>query len=286
MDSCPKTFLKLIIIITAFFSIEAAGQKTFGNPVKLDQKAECISPNIDMHRFSDDFGEDRKTGLCQALDEIARRLNDGHWSAPLEGELEDIWRVFSNRNIFFAPMPPGRSPKILAMVESFPVGSKVNEFSAALHVKEGIEDRKWFYHVILHELRHVYDFYEMWTRDLMIPDYEIERRAFRLMSAVDEETPEEERFSKVPSLWKDKWKKFDRARLEFARDEAIAGFLKKSLFYKNLDPLSTDRSREIVQADSGEKEILGGDDLSDLKPPKLVRRDPAKLNVSPASSPR
>ncbi len=264
MFTVPRVFLTLVFFLFGFQIISAAGAFG-GNPLLIDRNSGCRVANLDRKRFSADLDSKRQLAICQGIEEVLGRLNNGKWSAQLNADLSEIWATFAQKDVFFAKMPAGTPPEMLAMTESFPPGKSLYVFSACIFLKTDVEDKKWFYHVFLHELRHVYDFRQLSDKGVNLPNVELERRAFWLLSVVDEETPEAIRYSKVPQLWKDKWKELEPNLREFKRDEAIANFLKKAKFYKDLPQKTNDNPTVAIESNYDDE--FGA-------PPKLRRRVP------------
>ncbi len=206
----------------------------FSNPILVDKSEPCHSNNIDKNRFSLEVSEARQVSICQAIGEIEVRLNSYQWSPNLKSELIEIWKTFNQQEVFFAELPLNAAPEILAVAHSFPPGKTRNKFSCVIYLRRDVELRRFFYHAFFHELRHVYDFYAIWDTDSDISQFEVERRAFRLLSLIDEETPKKNRFSKTPALWRDEWKTLNAASREIMRERAILKFLKHSMHYNNL----------------------------------------------------
>jgi hypothetical protein len=264
----------VVALILLLFGFQTAGaaDKIFSNPLLKNQNSGCTAGNLNQSRFSANLKASERILLCQSVASVAKRLNQGKWSAELGGELTEIWRNFAQEDVFFAEMPAGKSSDILALTESFPPGRSRSRFSAVIYLKNDVADKKWFYHVFLHELRHVYDFDDLFARGYDLPTVELERRAFHLMSLMDEETPDAIRFSKVPQLWKDKWKELPRNIRDYKRDEAISNFLKKAEFYRDLPPQIAVWTGVAIKPDYDDE--FGA-------PPKLRRRVP---KASPTDS--
>lgn len=264
MFNQPQFVFALIFFLFGF-QTNIAAEKVFSNPLIHIQTLGCNENNLDSNRFSAAMDVKKQVVLCQSVAQVAERLNQGKWSGQLDVELAEIWQTFSTQDVFFAELPDGTDSGVLALTESFPPGKMRNVFSASIRLKNGIEDKKWFYHVLLHELRHVFDFNELFIADTDLPTVELERRAFCLMSLLDEQTPEAIRFSKVPQLWKDQWKQLPPNIRQYKRNEAIAKFLKKSDFYKNLPPPKTNQPTALIKPNYNDE--FGA-------PPKLRRRVP------------
>jgi hypothetical protein len=232
----------------------------------IEKTGQCEALNLDASRFSHEIGESRKLNICNGIEEITHRLNNHEWSIELESELNEIWKSFTDQDIYFSPMPPNADSTIFAIAHSFPPGKRRDVFNSTIYLKNGVENKNFFYHVVLHELRHVFDFQTIFVSGTDITLFELERRAFRLMSRMDEETPNNKRFSKTPELWRDEWKNLDKAEIEVIRSNAILKFLKSSTHYKNLPKKEITIAKTPIAAEPNPL------DLDVQSPPKLVRR--------------
>lgn len=242
-----QTCFSLILLILIGIESVRAEEKKLINPLLIDQNKGCQSENLNQLRFSMELETSRKIKICQSVVQVLSRINQGVWSTNLKSELVEIWTIYSQNNVYFARMPVKESSDILAMTESFSTEKDNEQYFACIYLNKKVEEKKWFYQVFLHEIKHVFDFYYSWSKGKNISEIELERRAFRLMSQLDEETPKKIRHSKIPQLWKDKWKKLARPQIEFNREEAITNYLRKSSFYKNFlenDPNSEDVSEK------------------------------------------
>lgn len=258
-------FQRLFLVgIAVFCSAIAAKSNEFSNPLLINSNLTCVTTNIDSKRFSPDLDKSRIVEICDGVQDIVARLNTNLWSKDLKLELEKIWKSYTERDVFFSPMPPNIDSSIFAVAHSFPPGKRRDVFSATIYLKNGVENKEFFYHVVFHELRHVHDFNEIWISGLDISTFELERRAFRLMSRVDEETPKERRFSKTPELWREDWAKLDHESREEKRTGEIAKFLSKSKHYKGLK----DEEKVVVLVAAETTDL----ELEVQTPPKLVRR--------------
>ena len=193
-----RLLIVLILTVVSGFvqRVEGAPSK-FSNPLLIKPESNCTAGNIAPDRFSAEITSDQRIEICRAIDLVSQRLDSGTWSSAMEWELKEVWNVFQTRKVYFAEMPSDKPRQVLALAESFPHGQQGSEYDACIYLKKGVTGNKWFYHVLLHEMRHNLDFYEIWATGRDVPQVELERRAFHMMSMMDAETPPEIRFSKV-----------------------------------------------------------------------------------------
>lgn len=238
----------LIFSFLFIFSIKASAQSfapngttltrpatgSFTNPLTKSPNANCAADNLKAERFTAESSFSDRLRLCQALSAVAEKLNQTAWSPALAAELENIWRVFSIEPVTLRPMPPNSSSRMLAMAEPFPAGSMGARFSAAVYVRTEKSDESSFFQILLHELRHVLDFYETWKNKTALSSMEIERRAYSLMGKLTRETPEKEKFSGVPKFWKESWRKLSEDEINAKREAAIQKYLRSKKLYREL----------------------------------------------------
>lgn len=211
-----------------------ASASAFANPVTKSSFAGCAAVNLRAERFAAEMESSERVRLCQALDKITNKLNRTAWSPALNSELQSIWRVFSNEPITLRSMPPGTAPQMLAMAQPFPDGSGDGRFAAAVYVRAEKSFDESFFQILFHELRHVLDFHETWKNRVALDSMEIERRAYRLMGKLTEETPETENFSGVPKFWKESWRKRTAGEISAKREAAIEKHLHGKKLYHDL----------------------------------------------------
>lgn len=257
-----SSFIVLFINLLTFGQ-DSGGQAKFHNPLEIDQMKGCQAENLVKERFSQEIDPERRIRICEAVNSVVERLNQGKWSDQLESELLEVWEIFCREHVFFASLGKDKPGNMLGLAQAFPDSKSGFIFEASISIKDGVEKKKWFYQVLLHEARHVDDFYCLWKEGKMLPSSELERRAFRMMSMFDQETPKDLRYSKLPQLWKDKWSNLAPDQMEFNRDAAIANFLRKSSYYRNIT-----QNEPFVQPPSKNQTYA---EIS-LDPPKLVRR--------------
>ena len=206
----------------------------FTNPLTKTPGAGCAADNLRAARFVSEFGLDERVNLCRAFDKITNKLNQTAWSPALSAELKSVWQVFSNEPVTLRPMPPRTSSRTLAMAEPFPANSSGANFTAAVYLRSEKSDDESFFCILLHELRHVFDFYETWKNKTWLSSVEIERRAYSLMGKLTRETPERESFSGVPKFWKESWRKHSEAKISAKREAAIQKYLRGKKQYRDL----------------------------------------------------
>lgn len=206
----------------------------FTNPVTKIPGAGCLADNLRAERFVSELSSGERVKLCQALDKITNKLNQTAWSPALSAELKSVWQVFSTEPISLRPMPQGVPSQMLAMAEAFPDKTSGGIFAAAVYLRSEKSDDAAFFQIMLHELRHVLDFYETWKNKTSLPSMELERRAYLLMGKLTQETPEKEKFSGVPKFWKESWRNKSQAEVSLKREAAIAKYLRGQKLYRDL----------------------------------------------------
>lgn len=206
----------------------------FANPITNTPGAGCSANNLRAERFSADVGANEREKICRAIDKIADKLNANIWSPALSAELQSIWRVFSTEPVSLRSMPAGTPSQMLAMAEPFPDRTNANIFTAAVYVRPEKTDDAAFFQIMLHELRHVYDFQQTWRDQTTLDSMEIERRAYLLVSKLAQETPEKENFSGISKLWKESWRNRSEAEISLKREKAIQKYLRGKKFYRDI----------------------------------------------------
>ncbi len=206
----------------------------FANPVTNISGAGCAASNLRAERFSAEMNSSERADLCRAFDGITDKLNRTAWTPELRAELKNIWRTFADEPVILRPMPSAAGAQMLAMAQPFPTGSSDGKFDAAVYVRANRSGDASFFHILLHELRHVYDFHETWKNRTALDSLEIERRAYSLMGKLTEQTPETENFSGVPKFWKESWRKFSPAEIAAKREAAIGKYLRGKKIYREL----------------------------------------------------
>jgi hypothetical protein len=118
------------------------------------------------------------------------------------------------------------------MAEPFPSGNLNGNFEACVYLRPDAGGDNSFFQVLLHELRHVYDFHQAWKNKSSLDSLEIERRAFLLMGKLTRET--RENVSGVPKFWKDSWQNLSAQEISLKQSEAVEKYLRGSKFYREL----------------------------------------------------
>lgn len=236
MSHFKKFFLPVLLFTFLCFLFSTNAEAAdFANPVLRTQTRGCEINNLRTERFSAEVNPDERQKLCRTIDKITVKLNSTRWSPALSGELKGIWEVFSFEPVVLRPMPKGASSRMLAMAEAFPSGVAGQSFEATVYVRPEKSDSDSFFQVLLHELRHVYDFYDTWKNQTRMNSIELERRAFLLMGKISQETPEKENFSGLPSFWKDSWANLPQSEIIARREAAVEKYLDDNKLYRNLE---------------------------------------------------
>ena len=241
LPACLSTFLLFFV-----FSIPTAAQSfsllapenpvqtIFTNPILKSPGAGCAVDNLRAERFVADLSLDERLKLCRSIEKITGKLNETIWSPALADELRNIWQAFSTEPITLRPMPKDAPAQVLAMAEPFPAGTEGKGFAAAVYLRAEKSDDAAFFQILLHELRHVYDFRETWRNQTALESLEIERRAFLLMGKLTRETPEKEKFSGVPKFWKESWRGKSETEISAKRLKAVEKYLYGKKSYRDL----------------------------------------------------
>lgn len=233
MSNTWKLFLSMLFAALIYCPTAIhAENANFANPVVKDAKAGCVMENLRAERFASEILSDERVKLCAAIEKISGKLNSTEWSPELSAELKNIWQVFAGEAVTFRPMPQGASARVAAMAEPFPAGSAQEDFAACVYVRPEKSHNAVFFQLLLHELRHVFDFHEVWKNKDSINSLEVERRAYLLMSRLSEETPKNEKFSGIPKLWKESWRRHSSAEIAQKREKAVEKFLRKNKLYR------------------------------------------------------
>ncbi len=227
-----KIFVPLIVFIMLSAFVQNSSAADFRNPLHQIKENGCSAENLSGKHLSSQLSADERLKICRAIDKIAFKLNSKVWSPVLSEELKNIWQIFSAENVTLRPMPRNVSSRILAMAEPFPSGKVGNRFEAIVYVRPEKSDDASFFLVLLHELRHVYDFQQAWQKKSSLAALEVERRAFLLMSRLTEESGFSS--SGIPNFWKDSWRGLPANEIDAKRLKAIDKYLRKSKFYRQL----------------------------------------------------
>jgi hypothetical protein len=216
------------------FSSAPAMEAGYANPLVKLSGAGCAVNNLRIERFVAELSLDERLKLCRSMEKITSKLNQTAWSPALAAELKNVWQVFSAEPITLRSMPKEMPAQMLAMAEPFPDKTSGNSFAAAVYLRPEKSDDQAFFQILLHELRHVYDFHETWRDKTQLDSLEIERRAFLLMGKLTQETPEREKLSGVPKFWKESWHKKSEAEISAKRLKAIEKYLRGKKLYRDL----------------------------------------------------
>lgn len=243
-----KKYFPTSVTIFIFFllSIAVSGQKnefinssfignstTFQNPLLSDAYKSCRPENLDATKFEAQISTSQRMLFCEAFQEISLSL-DSNWSPALKSELRQIWQVFTSENVKIRLLGKNVSSNVRAMAESFTETTTDRKFTASLYLRpERVKDKS-FLPIMMHELRHIFDFYTLWKNKTSITEAELEKRAFRIIGKINQELPAGDRFSKVPTFWDDDWKHLTPGEINGKREEKIEKFMRDSAGYKHL----------------------------------------------------
>ena len=206
----------------------------FTNPVVLRFADGCSNENLNSKKFSSDIKPADRAVFCEALQEVANQLNSNSWSDELGWELQQVWEVFNTENIKIRPMKRGVSKRIAASAEAFIPNSPNGNFYGSLYLRPESAKSSQFFMVSMHELRHIYDFYNVWKTQGGVTKAELEKRGFRLMGKIARETPQKESFHRLPSLWSEDWRNYGEKEIARRMEAKIVRYMAKSRFYKKL----------------------------------------------------
>lgn len=221
----------IAFIVFSLFA-QKSSATSFHNPLHEMKESGCKEQNLLNKHLSGELSADERLKICRAIDKIVVKLNSKVWSPELAKELKNIWQVFSAENVVLLPMPRKISSRIMALAEPFPSGRVGSKFEATVYIRPEKSDGDSFFLVLLHELRHVYDFQRAWQTKLSLDSLEVERRAFLLMSRLTEESGFSS--SGVPNFWKDSWRSLPASEIAAKRVEAVDKYLRKNKFYRRL----------------------------------------------------
>ena len=86
----------------------------------------------------------------------------------------------------------------------------------------------------MHELKHINDYYRVWKDRKSMSELELEKRAFRIMGKIAQETARKESFWRLPKVWDEDWRGLSISEITSKRDKNIEKYMRKSRFYKHL----------------------------------------------------
>ena len=220
--------------LESFSSSTPSRKPAFLNPSIFRFENGCSAENVNAKRFDKELSIDEQVAFCEALQGVSVELNNNAWSPELKAELQEVWKVFLTQNVNIRPMKKGMSKRIVAAAEAFTSNQKGSGFNATLYLRPTNAKKKSFFLFTMHELRHVFDFYQLWKKRKVITQSEFEKRGFRIMGKIASETKRKESFFRLPQLWNDKWKKLSNKEIEQKREAKIESYMQKSRFYKHL----------------------------------------------------
>ena len=171
--------------------------------------------------------------FCKTLQKMSFELNS-NWSPALKSEMQQIWEVFVNENVKLCLFKANVSDAYQAMAETSNENNDDSGFNINLYLRPERADDKSFFPVIMHELRHIFDLYTIWKNKTSITEAELEKRAFRIIGKIYQESPDNERHSGLPTFWEKKWKNLPPSQISQKRDEKIEKFMRNSSVYKHL----------------------------------------------------
>ncbi|MFV0387856.1 MAG: hypothetical protein ACK5NT_03790 [Pyrinomonadaceae bacterium] len=204
----------------------------FANPAVMRFGNGCSTNNLDENRFAQGMSDMQKVSFCNAIDEVSKELNRTNWSPELRNELQNIWRVFLTKNIKLRPVRNDMPGYFALASEPFTRGEGL-DFNATVYVRPEYSHTKLFFLMAMHELRHIYDFYELWESGKRLSEGEMEMRGFLIMGRIARETSAKEKFSRLPKVWKDSWSRHNEQQIEADMYKAVSKFLLKHPFYKD-----------------------------------------------------
>ena len=243
-----KKFSTVFLSIITFFilSIAVSGQliqrfkptitdniTAFPNPLLLDAGKGCRPENLNSTRFDTRVSTNQRMVFCETLQEVSVKLT-GNWSPALKSEMQQIWQIFSRQNIKIRLMEENISSNVRAMAEAFTENTAGRGFNANLYLRPERAADKSFFPIFMHELRHIFDLYMLWKNKTNITEAELEKRAFRIVGKINQELPDNDRFSRLPSFWEDGWKHLSPNEIDRKREEKIERFMRSTGAYKHL----------------------------------------------------
>ncbi len=213
---------------------EVSKKNAFSNPSVMHFGEGCNPGNLNPARFSNEIKPSERTLFCEALQQVSDQLNSTKWSEELGWELAQIWEVFNSEDVKIHPMKDEVSGRIAASAEAFLPNSKKGNFNGKLYLRPESAKSSQFFIVSMHELRHIYDFYNVWKTRGGITKAELEKRGFRLMGKIARETSQKESFWRLPELWDDDWNELSENAIADKMESRIVKYMSKSKFYKAL----------------------------------------------------
>lgn len=247
MPIIKNYFSTFASIVTFFiFSIAVFGQQNqysatalngnsaaFPNPLLLDANKGCSPENLSAARFDNRIGVSQRVLFCETLREISIKL-DGDWSPALKSELRQIWQVFAREKVKIRLFEKDVPSSVRAMAEAFTENTKGDGFNANLYLRPERTKDKSFFPILMHELQHVLDMHTAWKNKIGITEAELEKRAFRIVGKISQESPDAGKSFNMPTFWEEGWKHLPLAEISSKREEKIEKFMRNNEWYKHL----------------------------------------------------
>lgn len=205
----------------------------FQNPLLINSNDGCSADNLNLNRFDDALDLNDRLNFCGEIEKIIEKLN-GKWSPELQVELEKLWQVFQEEKIIVRPINKDVSGKILAIAEAFTEKEVGSGFKASLFLRPQPFPDQAYFAVFMHELRHIFDFYELYRSHSNMTGVELEKRGFRIMGKISQESSNLFLNSQIPTFWEQNWNNLTPFEIEQKRDAKILKFMKSNSLYKRL----------------------------------------------------
>ncbi|MFV0387850.1 MAG: hypothetical protein ACK5NT_03760 [Pyrinomonadaceae bacterium] len=207
--------------------------KVFANPTKIDDNIDCRYSNLDGARFSPEISANYRVLFCQVIQRLSDDLNATKWSPKLSDELHSIWGVFLRERVVIKIMPK-EMPEYVTLASRPFVNGESRGFNAGLFLRvENLDDDGFFLWAV-HELRHIYDFYQIWDKNIPIAEADLEYNSFIAMGKLAQETSKEEDLSRLPRVWDDSWEALSENEIDAKMRKAIESFMTKHEGYREL----------------------------------------------------
>ncbi len=205
----------------------------FTNPLVYKNDGGCNFENLDSARFDGQISTNQKILFCKTLQKISLKL-DGNWSPALKSEMQQIWQIFARENVKICLFKFGVPSGYRAMAEIADEKTGGNGFNINLYLRPEQTGDKSFFPIFMHELRHIFDLYTIWKNKTSITQAELEKRAFRITGKINQELPDNDRYSGLPTFWKNSWKNLSPNEINQKREAKIEKFMQNNSVYKNL----------------------------------------------------
>ena len=210
-----------------------APRLAFSNPTVRRFEDGCVAGNIRSKRFASEIPASQRMLFCRAFQSVSNKLNQTDWSPALREELEAIWQVFLTQDVKIRPMRKKFSKRILLAAEPFTRGQGNYDFTASIYIRPKYVNKKLFFVLAMHELRHIYDFYRLYESETSLSEGEMEKRGFRIMGRIARETKVKEKFKALPKVWKSSWKMYSSDKFHAKMEKNIVKFMRRSPFYRD-----------------------------------------------------